>query len=265
MSQIADAIQERAYLALQIALKAGALLRTGFGSSFSIREKEGRHNLVTDYDHLSEEMILSSLQKAFPHDRFLAEERGSFASATGEFEWVIDPLDGTVNFAHTVPVFAVSIGCRHEGELSLGVIYQPITQEIFTAQKGKGAFLNGKRLQVTKTGSLREAIVGTGFPYNLAEDPLHCIEKFSRVLKQGIPIRRLGAASIDLAYVADGRFDAFFEVVLQPWDLAAGALIVEEAGGKVTDWQGAPLNIDAHQPVLVSNGKIHAELQKILT
>lgn len=261
-------IKKRSAAALRVALEAGALLKRGFGHTFSIQEKVGRHNLVTDYDHLSEELIISSLKKEFPEDHFLAEERGSLRSsaseATPKFEWVIDPLDGTVNFAHTIPVFSVSIGCRWKEEILLGVVYQPITEEIFTAEKGQGSFLNGKRLRVTKTNQLNDAIVGTGFPYNLLEDPLHCIEKLSRVLQHGIPIRRLGAASIDLAYVADGRFDAFFEVVLQPWDLAAGVLIVEEAGGKVSTWQGKPLNIDEHQPVLVSNGQVHQELQRIL-
>lgn len=255
---------KRAFSALNVALQAGNLLKGGFRSTFSISEKEGRHNLVTDYDHLSEELIISSLKKEFPEDRFLAEERGLSKDGTSPFEWVIDPLDGTVNFAHSIPVFSVSIGCRKDGEMFLGVIYQPITQELFTAEKGKGAYCNGKKMQVTKTENIEDSIIATGFPYNLAEDPLHCIEKLTKVLKYGVPIRRLGVASIDLAYLADGRFDAFFEVALQPWDMAAGNLMVEEAKGKVSDWYGKKLYIDSDQPVLLSNGKIHNDLIKIL-
>ena len=258
------AIQERFSFAVHIALQAGYLLKAGFGTSFSIQEKEGRHNLVTDYDHRSEELILSSISKAFPEDGFLAEERGASKNTSAAFEWIVDPLDGTVNFAHTIPVFSVSIGCRWKGETVLGVVYQPITQELFTVQKGKGAYRNGSKMAVTKTTSFNDAIVGSVFPYYLAEDPLYCIQKFSSVLARGVPVRRLGVASIDLAYVADGRFDGFFEVSLQPWDMAAGLLLIEEAGGKVSDWQGNHLDITSDQPILTSNGHIHREFQEIL-
>ena len=148
--------------------------------------------------------------------------------------WIIDPLDGTVNFARNIPVFSVSIAAAIDQKIVCGVVYQPITQELFIAEKDKGAYLNGKQLFVSKVAQFDEALMSTGFPYNVDKNPLHCVEKFAQMQVKGVPIRRLGSAAIDLAYVAAGRYDVFWEVGLHPWDMAAGKLLVEEAGGTVS-------------------------------
>lgn len=264
LAETKESFSELTLIAIEAALLAGDLLRQGFGSPFAISSKEGRHNLVTEYDHRCEKAILAYIQQHKPHSHFLAEESGASGSPQEELLWIIDPLDGTVNFAHQIPIFSVSIAAQIASQTVCGVIYQPITQELFIAEKGKGAFLNGKKLQVSPVPKIEEAILATGFPYNLAKNPHHCIEHFVEILRQGIPIRRLGSAAIDLAYTAAGRFEGFFEVQLSPWDCAAGNLLVEEAGGKVTHWDGQPYDLHKKSPILASNGKVHAALSKIL-
>lgn len=250
--------------AVQAALAAGELLRKGFGTHFSIQHKEGQHNLVTEYDHKAEESILHHIRSRYPNSQFLAEETGGSGDTQAPLTWIVDPLDGTVNFAHNIPVFAISIGLQKEGHLFSGVVYQPITQELFVAEKGKGAFLNGQRIKVSSTKLLKESILATGFPYNLAENPFHCIDHFVDILRAGIPIRRLGAAAIDLAYLAAGRFEGFFEVSLSPWDCAAGELLVQEAGGVVTHWNGSPFDLQSKNPIAASNALIHKEFIQLL-
>ncbi len=244
-------------IGIEAALQAGEILRQGFGSTFSISNKPGgSHNLVTEYDFRSEKLIIDFLKHNVPDSSFLAEESGSTGSKN-KLIWIIDPLDGTVNFAHHIPVFSVSIAAEKNGELISGVIYQPITQELFVAEKGGGAFLNGHPIRVSTTQTLEKAILATGFPYNLAENPHQCIDHFTDILKLGIPIRRMGSAAIDLAYTAAGRFDGYFEVELSPWDLAAGRLLLEEAGGKITNWDGSPFDIRSKSPLFASNQHIH--------
>lgn len=247
-------------VATQAALRAGHLLKKGFGTSYEISSKEGRHNLVTTYDKLAESMILEAVTKQFPSHGFLGEESGH--QKKGDILWIVDPLDGTVNFAHNIPVFCVSIGVAIESEIVAAAIYQPMTEELFWAEKGHGAFLNGEPLRVSPQKNLEGAYLSTGFPYNVHEDPLHCIETFTRLTRLGIPIRRLGSAAIDLSYVAAGRFDAYWEVSLQPWDLAAGLLIVEEAGGTVTRYDGSRCNPYEEGTTLASNTHLHTQLQK---
>ncbi|HEX2579407.1 MAG TPA: inositol monophosphatase family protein [Rhabdochlamydiaceae bacterium] len=247
-------------VAIEAALQAGDLLRKGFGTAFEISSKPGRHNLVTHYDKAAEAAIFTCLINRFPHHGFIGEEQG--ASKEGDIVWVVDPLDGTVNFAHGIPLFAVSIAAISENQVVAACIYQPMTQELFWAEKGKGAFLNGTALHVTTTKSLDEAMLSTGFPYNVHEDPLHCIETFSKMTRTGIPIRRFGSAAIDLAYVAAGRFDAYWEVSLQPWDFAAGLLLVEEAGGKLSHYDGSTCNPFKAGTILASNGVLHSAMQK---
>lgn len=251
-------------IAIEAALLAGELLRQGFGTHFSISSKEGRHNLVTEYDHLSEKTIIAFLKQHVPGSYFLAEESGATGKDTGGTLWIIDPLDGTVNFAHQIPFFSVSIGVQSEGKVVSGVVYQPITHELFVAETGKGAFLNGQQLRVSEVRRLEMAILATGFPYDLAKNPFHCIDHFVDILKLGIPVRRMGCASIDLAYTAAGRFDGFFEVELGPWDVAAGKLLVEEAGGKVTHWDKERFDIYSRKPVWASNGHLHDAAATIL-
>lgn len=252
------------FLAMDAALEAGALLRDGFGSQFEIREKEGRHNLVTEYDHRSEECLFRFFRRYAPGSRFLAEESGHVDGEGNGPLWIVDPLDGTVNFAHQIPFFSVSIGLEIGGEIRAGVVYHPMLHELFVAEKGKGAFLNGKLLSVSSTSSLVESMFAVGFPYNLHENPDRCIRPFLSMLKLGFPIRRMGSAALDLCYTAAGRFDGFFEVALSPWDCAAGALILEEAGGKVTHWDGKEFDLYSKNSILATNGHLHQEAAGIL-
>jgi len=249
--------------AIQTALLAGHLLKKGFDTSFSIQEKEGMYNLVTEYDLKSEEVILSSLRKAFPSHGFLSEEKGK-EHIEKEVVWVIDPLDGTVNFAHGIPHFSISIAATMDKKPFVGVVYQPMTQELFVAEKNKGAFLNGKKLCVSSNSNLMKAFLATGFPYNLRDNPDRCMERLFNVLKEGLPLRRLGSAAIDLAYVATGRFDGFWETNLGAWDCAAGVLLVEEASGKISDFEGREWQMKEKNALLASNGKIHEALLSLM-
>jgi len=249
-------------VAIEVALAAGALLRRGFGTAFEVSSKPGRHNLVTEYDRAAEKQIISAISSRFPSHRFLAEEGGAQGKEASPVTWVIDPLDGTVNFASSIPVFSVSIGAVVDGSIVCGVVYQPMTHELFFAERGKGAFLNGTRLSVTATHKLDDAFLATGFPYTAHENPRGCIDTFAKMTRRGFPIRRLGSAAIDLAYVAAGRFDAYWEVVLQPWDFVAGALLVSEAGGLVTDYEGKDPSPMAPNSIAASNHRLHRELLK---
>lgn len=260
-----ESFSELTLIAIEAALAAGEILRSGYGTHFQIKSKEGHHNLVTEYDHKAERAIIDFIRQNAPHSSFLAEESGITGSKKEPLVWIIDPLDGTVNFAHKIPVFAVSIGIEQHNVLMGGVVYQPMTHELFVAQKGKGAFLNGNRIEVSPVDRLDKSILSTGFPYNLAENPLHCIDHFIDILRAGIPIRRLGAAAIDFAYTAAGRFEGFFEVSLYPWDCAAGKLLIEEAGGSITTWDGSPFDIRSKHSVLATNKWIHREAISLLT
>ncbi len=252
-----ESLSHLTLIAIEAALLAGEILRQGFGTHFSITSKEGKHNLVTEYDHRSEKAIIEFIQQNVKDSTFLAEESGATGKRTAEILWIIDPLDGTVNFAHQIPVFSVSIAAQREGKVICGVIFQPITHELFVTEIGKGSFLNGQKIRVSEVRQLESAMLATGFPYDLAKNPFHCIDHFVDILKLGIPIRRMGSAAIDLAYTASGRFEGFFEAELAPWDIAAGKLLVEEAGGKVTHWHGKPFDIQSRETIFASNGHIH--------
>lgn len=241
---------------------AGDILRDGFGQPLDTRSKEGMHNLVTQFDLLAEEAIVECLRRATPDASIMAEESGS-NKGSSDLTWVIDPLDGTVNFAHKIPIFCVSIAAVRNGEILCGVVYNPLTDECFTAARGQGSHLNGIALCVSETTMLQDAILVTGFPYNVAENPLRCIDQFAAVVGKGLPVRRLGSAALDLAYTAAGRFDAFWESILQPWDMAAGVLLVQEAGGLVTHYGGADFELSTGS-VIASNGRIHDELTQLL-
>ena len=245
--------------AIEIALQAGSFLKSRFLSPHTISEKEGKQNLVTECDLAAEEMILSFLKKKHPTHAFLAEESGG-SSQSNEILWVIDPLDGTVNFARGIPDFCVSIAACKNGKPILGVIFQPMTDELFTAEKGKGAFLNKKPLQVSKVKSLDHTLIATGFPYNIHENPMNCMQIFTSFLQKGCPIRRIGSAAMDLAYLAAGRFDTYYETGIKPWDVAAGILIAEEAGGTVSSWDGSSYPILSGKEILASNSHLHATM-----
>ncbi len=248
--------------AIEAALLAGAILEKGFYTSYSVFSKEGVHNLVTEYDYASEKALIDFFHKEFEEDAILSEEKGSLFSSSRR--WIIDPLDGTANFAHRIPMFSVSIALEVENTVKTAVIYHPILKELFVAEKGKGAFLDKTRLAVTKTDKLDLSFLATGFPYNLKENPHNCIFYLTKILQRGLPIRRIGSAALDLAYLAAGRFDGFFEVTLAPWDAAAGRLLVEEAGGTVSSWDFSPYDIHSYKPILATNGLIHKELGTIL-
>jgi myo-inositol-1(or 4)-monophosphatase len=247
------------------AKEAGELLAKGFGTSFSVASKSKEFdNPVTEYDKASEALIFERLRAEVPGSRFLAEESGSVGEK-GDVLWIIDPLDGTVNFAHNIPHFCISIAAFVQHQVVVGVVYQPLLKELFIAEKGKGATLNGKKLHVSNTKKDGRCLVTTGFPYNLKENPSSCIEAVSRVLREGIPIRRFGSAALDLSYVAAGRIDAYYECLLHPWDMAAGILLVEEAKGRVSDYADTAINVLEVSPILATNGHLHSHLLEILS
>ena len=248
-------------VAIEAALKAGEILRHGFSTDFRVASKPGIHNLVTEYDHAAEKSIIATILTHFPNHSILAEESGEqHHKKDAQTLWIIDPLDGTVNFAHRIPLFSISIGVAVEGVIQTGVVYNPVAHELFVATKEKGAYLNGTQLQVSSTEKLIKAFLATGFPYNVDTNPLHCIDRFAQIQVKGIPIRRLGSAALDLAYVAAGRFDAYWELNLNPWDIAAGILLVEEAGGKISQYNGSLLSILTDKTLIASNGLLHSSM-----
>lgn len=252
MNNHLDAMNALLQTAIDAAQKAGTVLKEGFRTDYTISSKSQIHDLVTEYDHKSEAIIIETIRSSFPDHQILTEESGHHAS-DGDITWIIDPLDGTVNFAHGIPFFCVSIAAIQGTDILCGVIYSPMTEELFTAEMGEGAFLNGQPYKVTQQTSLLHSFLVTGFPYSVKENPLHCIDHFAHIVGMGIPIRRLGSAALDLAYVAVGRFDGFWEVALQPWDMAAGALLVKEAGGIVIDYSGNDLNVMKSSSIIAGN------------
>lgn len=250
------------FVAMQAALRGGELLKRGFGTSFQISSKEGKMNLVTEYDKSAEVCIIDAIKKHFPHHAFIAEESGASGTQDADVVWIIDPLDGTVNFAYGIPMFSVSIAAANTktGEILCGVVYHPLLAELFVAERHKGAYLNGSILKVSDSESFDDAVMATGFPYNVHENPLHCIDHFSKMTRMGIPIRRLGSAALDLAYLAAGRFDVYWEVSLHPWDSAAGKLLVQEAGGIVTHYDGSFHETFTTATMLATNGRLHEKM-----
>jgi len=227
---------------------------------FKISNKEGINNLVTEVDHASEKAIIDTIRKEYPDHHILTEESGDLAQDS-EYKWIIDPIDGTVNFAHRIPICCISIGLEYNKKMVLGAIYNPFINELFVAERGQGATLNGKRISVSTKDKVINACLVTGFPYTYLDEPNGPLQVFERFIRRGIPVRRLGSAAIDLAWVACGRFDAFYEHKLQAWDSAAGFLMVEEAGGTVTDLKGGPYS--PYEPgIVASNGILHEELME---
>ena len=241
-------------LARTAAEKAGGLLKKGLGRAAQVRHK-GFRDLVTELDLAAQKTIIELIEEAYPDHRIMAEE-GREGSDLSGWIWVIDPLDGTTNFVHGLPVYAVSIALVVDGRLMLGVIYDPEREELFRARAGQGAWLNGKRLSVSGIDSLGQALTVTGFPYDLESHLDQILSGFGRMLARTQGVRRLGSAALDLAYVAAGRFDVFWEDGLHAWDLAAGALMVEEAGGRVSDTDGRELDIISGR-ILATNALLH--------
>ena len=250
-------------LAIEAAVDAGRFLKRSVGKFKQVDRKLGQEtNLVTEIDRKAEEMIIGRIRQRYPQHDVLGEEFGA-QDLQSEYKWVIDPLDGTTNFTHGLPIFCVSVGLERKGELVLGVVYDPNFDELFTAEKGKGAFLNNRRIRVSTTKKLGESLLVTGFPYDIKSRSDGIVKHFENFLKEGQAVRRLGSAALDLCYVAAGRFDGYWENSLNPWDMAAGVLLVQEAGGWVTDFRGFPTTI-YQKPVLATNGVIHEQMIEVL-
>ena len=247
---------------IQISKETGELIRNGFGKTHLVEFKTNELNLVTETDKASEKLITDFIRKKYPSHGILAEE-GNEANRSAEYLWVIDPLDGTTNFAHGLPIFSVSIGLQKNGGTIAGVVYDVMRDIVFSAERNSGSFENGKRFFPNKHCNLGHGMLATGFPYDIKENPDKAYERFIEFLKHARAIRRLGSAAIDFCYVANGVFDGFWEVSLHPWDLCAGKLIVEEAGGLVTNFDGKPINIYSKQ-ILASNSFIHQKMIEVL-
>lgn len=234
---------------------AGEILLQGLEQEIHIEHKS-EIDLVTDIDRRSEAYLLDVIQSCCPGDRIVAEESGIICGDDGHV-WHIDPLDGTVNYAHGIPFFSVSLGYVRDGQITLGVVYDPVRREMFTAERGKGAFLNGKPLQVSGAGRLIDSLLVTGFPYDIKKIPENNLDHYAHFALCSQGVRRLGSAALDLCYVAAGRFEGFWELEIQTYDIAAGALIVTEAGGMVTDARGGADFLSPPCSVLATNGHIH--------
>jgi myo-inositol-1(or 4)-monophosphatase len=251
----------RLKLGMDLARRAGAFILDGLGRSHEVRHK-GAIDLVTEYDLGSERLIIDGIRQSFPSDAILSEEAGGMGEA--EICWVIDPLDATTNFAHGVAHFSVSIACWERGHPSFGVVFDPTKSELFHARSGEGAWLNGRPIHVSGEPRLGESFLATGFPYDLRTNPENNLDNFARLSRLGFAIRRLGSAALDLAYVAAGRFDAYWELSVYPWDWAAGVVLVREAGGRVTDLEGRDSVPLGSASLLASNGLVHQEMLNAL-
>ncbi len=248
-------------LAQATAKMAGRLIMEHFGPHQRVDHK-GEIDLVTEIDRRSEKAIVKAIRSAYP-DHLILTEEGPGRGGDGPFRWIVDPLDGTTNYAHGFPYFCVSIALEKEAEIALGAIYNPVLDEMFAARRGHGATLNGKKLTVSRTRQLTDSLLATGFPYDIRRSQINNLDHFGRFAMRAQAIRRAGSAALDLCYVAAGRFDGFWEMKLAPWDVAVGGLMVAEAGGLVTDFSGGPFRIDGRQ-ILASNGEIHGQMKEVL-
>jgi len=239
---------------INISKDAGSIIREGFGKNNAVEFKTDEGNLVTEIDKKTEKTIIDFIKKSYPNDSILAEEGGN-NKGTSENLWVIDPLDGTTNFTHGLPLFAVSIGVIRSKDIIAGVVYDVMNDIVYYAEKGSGAFANDKQIFVSKNDIIGRSLLATGFPYNVRENPENTFEKFSAVTKSARAVRRLGSAALDICHVAKGIYDGFWEVNLNPWDVCAGMIISKEAGGIVSDFRGNEIDIYSKQ-ILVTNGKV---------
>ncbi len=248
---------------IQISHEAGEIVREGFGKNFNIEYKTNESNLVTDIDKASEKHIKEFIAKKYPSHSILAEEGGE-TNNDSEYLWVVDPIDGTTNFAHGLPIFSISIGLQRNGKTIAGVVYDVMQDITYSAEKGGGAYANSKKIKVSGNDKLARSVLVTGFPYNISDNPENALEKFAALTKASRGIRRLGSAAIDFCYVANGVFDGFWEVYLHPWDICAGILLVEEAGGMVTGFNGEEIDIYTKR-ILATNGHIHDRMKEFLS
>jgi len=247
--------------AIRVAREAGALLRDRMGTGFEVSLK-GDINLVTEVDLASEQLIREAIASHYPRHQVLGEE-GGLAETSSDYRWIVDPLDGTTNYAHGYPCFCVSIALEHRGEMMIGVVYDPTRDELFAAERGGGAMLNNRSVRVSKTNELMKSLLSTGFPYDIKTSNLTNLDNWANFAMSAQALRRDGTAALDLCYVACGRYDGFWELSLGAWDTAAGALIVQEAGGRVTDFAGGEFS--SYRPeIIASNGLIHERMIEVI-
>lgn len=243
--------------------EAAKILLEYLGKDYEISRKKFYNDLVTEVDKKSEAKIIEVIHKSFPDHNVLGEEGGD-QNKKSDYIWIIDPIDGTINYAHSLPIFCISIALEIKGKISLGIVYNPVSREKFFAETGKGAFLNEKKISVSDTNELKDGFLVTGFAYSVHEKENHSVDHFVNFVRMGLPVRRLGSAAIDVCYVACGIFDAFWEVDLNAWDIAAGYLILKEAGGKITDFKGGEFSVYGRE-ILATNGKaMHEEMIEVL-
>ena len=248
--------------AATFAREAGAVVREGYGRIHA-PEHKGVIDLVTEYDKRSEALLLARIAERFPGHGVLGEETGAHAAVDSDVRWVVDPLDGTTNFAHNYPFFCVSVGVEVAGRMTAGAVYDPVRDEMFDAALGHGARLNGAPIHVTTCARIEDALLVTGFPYDVREHPRRHVPLFQAMLVRAQGIRRDGSAALNLCYLAMGRFDGFWEGQLSPWDVAAGSLIVREAGGTLSDYRGGAFRLDGRQ-ICAGNAALHAAMLEVL-
>lgn len=257
--------------AIESVKEAGRIQEEKFGKNFKIEHK-GEINLVTEVDYQCERAIIDIIKRDYPGHEILTEEAGSIKSplnppfgkgGEGGFKWIIDPLDGTTNYAHSYPCFCASVGLEIDGEIVVGAVYNPMLDELFTSIKGEGAYLNGDMIKVSKVGDINKSLLVTGFPYDIRDSKENNLNHFCNFAVRAQAIRRPGSAVLDLCYLAAGRFDGFWEMKLYPWDMAASSLIVQESGGMITDFKGGGFSVYKGK-MLASNGRIHKDMVNIL-
>jgi myo-inositol-1(or 4)-monophosphatase len=246
----------------RLARQAGEILRLGYEQEHQVDYK-GAIDLVTEIDHQSEELVLAEIQRLFPGHQIVSEEIGLVPGRLDD-QWFVDPLDGTVNYAHGIPFFSVSIAYAHKGVVTLGVVYDPMRDELFAAERGQGASLNGRRLQVSQVTELLRSLLVTGFPYDTWSTSRNNLENYGRFAKLTQGVRRLGSAALDLGYVAAGRLEGYWELSIKPWDVAAGGLIASEAGATVTNLAGQPDYMTPPCSLLAAPPSLHAKMKAVL-
>ena len=246
----------------RLARQAGEILRLGYEQEHQVDYK-GDIDLVTEIDHQSEELLLAEIQRLFPGHQIVSEEIGLVPGRIGD-QWFVDPLDGTINYAHGIPFFSVSIAYAHQGVVTLGVVYEPMRDELFAAERGRGASLNGRSLRVSQVTELQRSLLVTGFPYDAWSNPRNNLEYFGRFSKLTQGVRRLGSAALDLGYVAAGRVDGYWELSIKPWDVAAGGLIASEAGAAVTNMAGQADYITPPCSLLAAPPSLHTKMKAVL-
>ncbi len=244
------------------ALEAGKILKDNFEGTFKISSKDVVSNLVTEIDQKSEDKIIEIIKRDFPGHNIISEEAGLIFQES-EYKWIIDPIDGTVNYAHSIPLTCVSIAVEKNEQVIAGIVYNPMANEFFFAEKEKGALFNDEKIAVSKTFSLKKSLLVTGFPYDSSKYKPDPVSVFKKFIMRDIPIRRLGSAALDLCWTACGRFDGFWEYNLNAWDVAAGYLILSEAGGEITNFKGEKFSIYGKE-ILATNGLIHDEMLGVI-